>query len=120
MTYDPRTPNVDVLDMTDDEMDAALKPWTKDVQDAALREGWDLFDSRGSDAGPIQVQHIDDADLVEHIKVPQLDDDDQAMLMVMTGTGEHHRIARRIVAAFNPEDFRRMQYVADNFGKEQA
>lgn len=118
MTYDPRDPNVLVTDMTEAEILAAFKPWTHDLRMAALREGWDIFDSRGSDAGPIQVQRIDDPeDLDFEFKVPYLENDDHAMLIVRTGTGEHHKVARQIIATHNPEDFERMDYIAKRFGK---
>lgn len=120
MTYDPREPNVDVTDMTDDEMVEAMSHWTSEMQEAALREGWDLWDSRGSISGPLQVQRIDDAELVTEevgFEVPYLESDDHAMLIVRTGTGEHHAMARHLVAKHNPEDFRRMTYIAENFGK---
>jgi hypothetical protein len=104
MTYDPRKPNKlpDPDEVTLRMIFTTL--WTDKHHRAATREGWTLWDARGSQAGAVQVQAYDDPDE----GVPVLKGDDEAFLIVMRGTGKHHRMAREIVKKYNPEDFARM------------
>jgi hypothetical protein len=39
--------------------------WTKNDQSAAQREGWDIFDSAGSECGPWQICRLDEPMLWE-------------------------------------------------------
>lgn len=73
--------------------------WTHALSRAANKEGWDIFDADGP-GGELQVQRLDEENL--------LDDDSDAWLLVRTGTGEHHRVAREIIAAKSPAEWKRI------------
>lgn len=77
--------------------------WSDDHRAAAQREGWDIFDTSGSENGPWQIQHFDDASEVPG--AAQLDTDDDALRMVMNGTSAHHEAARRFIQAHNEHEW---------------
>lgn len=112
-------PNTQVTDMTEQQMEDAMALWYPDLADAALREGWLIADSRGSEAGPIQVQRIDDPESVEDVDfpIPFLSGDDHAMRIVIQGQGLHHQQARMIICLYNPEDYERMLNLVNHEGK---
>jgi len=121
MTYNPRAENTVVLHMSQEEVEEAFSGWTDEMQTAALKEGWDLWDSRGSVSGPIQVCRVDDPEAGEFgFHVPYLDSDDTAMLLVMRGSGIHHLVAREIVKKWNPEDYMRMCFVLESSASKET
>lgn len=65
-------------------------------QAAAMAEGWDLFETT-IDRRELQVQMDDEADMLAN--------DDEAKLLVRTGTGEHHAKARELIALYSPEEW---------------
>lgn len=79
--------------------------WNKSCGAAADREGWNVFDT---DSG-LQIQRDDEAN--------KLDGDDAAWRLVMTGTGEHHVVARTLIYDQSPEEWERM--VSSMSGAEQ-
>lgn len=82
--------------------------WTQANDDAAAREGWNIWDSAGSVNGRWQLQRIDDADAFEEAAgfVPvQLKSDDDAFQIVANGTEPHHEAARSFLKAHNPAEY---------------
>lgn len=105
--------------MTQDQIDVALAPWTQEMHTAALREGWCVSHCSGCGTDSIQIQRIDNPDDWDAtFDIPSLESDDHAMFIVRTGTGQHHQVARQIVAQHNPEEFQYMNSLADIFAKE--
>ncbi len=92
--------------MTQDEIENILAPWTEAHMAAAQAEGWDLFTTSDS-TSDVQVQRIDDPEELERISpgAHHLASDSVAMMMVRTGTGEHHRVARQIIATHFPAEW---------------
>ena len=88
--------------------DAIMQPWTDQHLDAAQREGWDLFTHCGENAAEVQIQRIDDPEMLPAGVATYLPSDNVAMAMVRCGTGEHHRVARQILAQF-PNEWARME-----------
>lgn len=84
-----------------------MKTWTPAFSEAAQREGWDLFTDSTMQDNAVQVQRFDDQQELERISpgAPFLRDDAEAMMMVRTGTGDHHREARRIIYDNFPEEW---------------
>lgn len=52
--------------------------WTREDHLAASREGWDMFESYGSDNGPYQIQSFDDPDEWEGVGLYPFDGDTDA------------------------------------------
>ena len=77
--------------------------WSNVHSEAAQREGWDIFDTRGSDSGPWQIQRFDDATDVPG--APQLKDDEAAFRIVLHGSAAHHGAAREFIRAHNPNEW---------------
>jgi hypothetical protein len=77
-------------------MAVAGPDWNSALNEAAMNEGWSLFDTRPG----LQLQRDDEADLLET--------DDDAWRLVMTGTGDHHIAARTIIFDQAPEEWVRM------------
>ena len=77
--------------------------WSNEHCEAAQREGWDIFDTRGSYSGPWQIQRFDDASEVPG--APQLQDDEAAWRIVIQGTAAHHGAARQFIQAHNPKEW---------------
>lgn len=92
-----------------------MKAWTPAFSEAAQREGWDLFTcTKGS---PVQVQTIADLD-DQPEDAAHLDTDEEAMMMmVRTGTGDHHREARRIIYDNFPEEWALLDKAASSIPK---
>lgn len=74
--------------------------WPQSCIDAALKEGWGIFEHEGK---PV-VMRDDEANL--------LADDTQAKMLVRTGTGLHHRMAREAILNNNPEEWRQLNNAA--------
>lgn len=75
---------------------------------AAKREGWAIFDCDGSENGPFQICKLDDPEACEGGPgfLPRtLASDEEAWLIVRTGTGEHHSHARNFIAEHNPQEW---------------
>lgn len=77
---------------------------------AANAEGWDVFDSYGSDNGPYQVCRIDDperwhADRELAFVPPYLESDDEAWQIVMRRHDPHHAKAREFIKEHNPKEW---------------
>lgn len=83
---------------TEDEM----APWTYAHARAATAEGWDLYDSAGSGAGPWQIQSFDDGDPVD------LGDDMVAWKLVQAQRTPHARAALQFLAEHNPLEYVRI------------
>jgi len=83
-------------------VDQIMDAWTAEHQCAALKEGWDLFTA--TDGSPVQVQRDDAAGI--------LPNDDTAMMMVRTGTGAHHSVARKIIHDYFPEEWALLEQAA--------
>lgn len=91
----------DVTNYTDlANMDPA---WSNEHCEAAQREGWDIFDTQGSNGGPWQVQRFDDASEVHG--APQLKDDETAWQIVIQGTAAHHEAARQFIRTHSPKEW---------------
>lgn len=78
-------------------------PWSNEHCEAAQREGWDIFDTHGSDCGPWQLQRFDDASEVPG--APQLEDDKTAWRIVIQGTAAHHEAARQFIRTHSPKEW---------------
>lgn len=88
--------------------------FTEEHAKAGFREGWLISQCFGSEYGEWQVQKIDDpADRADEFGegIAELPDDNAAMLMVRTGTGEHHAAARAFIQAHNPIEWEFLQKV---------
>lgn len=82
----------------------ALQPnWSNEHAAAALSEGWAIFETKGSDGGPWQLQRIDDA--AEAPGSKQLESDDAAWLIVFTGQLPHHKAACDFIRVHNPLEY---------------
>lgn len=80
-----------------------------DVNVAVYGEGWGIFDSYGSQSGPLQIQRIDDAGDDEH----QFDDDTDAWEFVWGRAREGspvHARALEILLFENPMEFRAIEH----------
>lgn len=80
--------------------------WSNEHCEAAQREGWDIFDTHGSDGGPWQIQRFDDASEVPG--APQLKDDESAWRIVIQGTAAHHEAARQFIRTHSPQEWASM------------
>lgn len=83
---------------------------------AALREGWNVYDSNGSANGDWQVQCLDDPALASKelgFSVPILKYDDKAWRLVYEGTEPHHVAARTFLQAHNPKEWASIKKVGD-------
>lgn len=78
-------------------------PWSNEHCEAAQREGWDIFDTHGSDCGPWQLQRYDDASEVPG--APQMKDDMTAWRIVIQGTAAHHEAARQFIRTHSPKEW---------------
>lgn len=76
------------------------KTWTKLDSELATKEGWNLYDSRGSVDGDIQVQRNDEQGLLKS--------DIEAWKLVKEGKEEHHKKAKRILKDQNPNEHKRI------------
>jgi hypothetical protein len=83
-------------------IDKIMKAWTNELQEAAVMEGWDLFTA--TDGSPVQVQRFDDAEELP-FGAHHLTCDAEAMMIVRTGTGPHHAVARKILHDHFPAEW---------------
>ena len=83
--------------------------WPSEHSDKAVREGWDIWDSEGSENGRWQVQRIDDpeafAEATGGFTPPKLASDDEAFFIVANGTEPHHSAARDFLRDHNPKEY---------------
>lgn len=89
--------------------------WSDAHCDAAIKEGWDIFDCGDSDGGPWQLQHLDDASAIPGSA--QLHSDQQAWLIVARGYAPHHVAARAFLQAHNPKEW---QSIREAVAAEEA
>jgi hypothetical protein len=88
--------------------DRKLVEWPSVHSDKAVREGWDIWDSEGSDNGHWQVQRIDDPSaFVEAtgFAPPKLVSDDDAFRIVANSNQPHHIAAREFLKTHNPKEY---------------
>ena len=79
---------------------------------AALKEGWEIFECSGSSYGPWQIQRLDDAsDCPGSV---QLDSDDDAWRLVLSGGQVHHRAALDFIKAHNAIEYEKLMVFADS------
>lgn len=83
---------------------------------AAAEEGWGIWTAVRDGEATAQVQRIDCPD---NGKAP-LESDDVALVMVATGTGEHHAAARRLLARCNPAELNLARSLAGAYTQEAA
>ncbi len=81
-----------------------LSAWTPEHQDAALHEGWDLWTA--TEGSEVQVQRIDDPEELPSGVSTYLPSDDAAMIIVRDGTLPHHKVAREILQAHFPNEWK--------------
>ncbi len=82
-----------------------LELWAGQHQDAAAREGWYISDMYTT----LQVQRIDNPGFLPAGIATHLPSDDVAMMMVCTGTGQHHAAARQIMHDHYPDEWARIE-----------
>lgn len=80
-----------------------MTEWTAEMAKAAQEEGWDVFDSEGSDNGPWQVQSFDDPG-----ELPDLGDDMVAWQLVQAQRTPHAIAALAFLAEHNPLEHARI------------
>lgn len=73
--------------------------WTVEHSRIAQAEGWDIFETSGSEGGRWQIQSLDEP--LADAGATQLLNDEQAWTLVVNGTGAHHEAARLFVQAHN-------------------
>lgn len=100
---------------TYEEIEAILEPWTAAYMEAAQREGWDLITA--TDDSPVQVQRIDDPEYLPSGVSTFLPSDAAAMIIVRTGAGEHHAVARKILQDHFPEEWLLVEAAAEEEAK---
>jgi len=77
-----------------------MKRWTKKDSYKAIKEGWNLYHSRGSVDGDFQVQRNDEQGLLKN--------DIEAWKIVAKGSDTHHLKAKRILKELNTEEYKRI------------
>jgi len=103
----------------DDRKTTHMSPaWSDAHRAAAHLEGWDIWDACGSENGPWQIQHFDDAsDIPEAI---QLGSDDDALRIVVNGSEPHHEAARRFIRAHNPIEWAALEQTIQKMGNVES
>lgn len=84
-------------------MTAENTAWTTADERASAAEGWAIFDSFGSAAGPVQIQSFDCPQDGE----PDITDE-QAWVLIFTAAArgsDRHRRALAIVRHYNPREW---------------
>jgi hypothetical protein len=74
--------------------------WLKSDSKNATIEGWDLYDSEGSQDGCLQIQRNDEQN--------KLDSDEQAWKIVLNGTEKHHKKALKLIKNKNIAEYERV------------
>jgi len=100
-----RTSAKQVAERIEDYLSGATEMWTLANQQAAQREGWDLFDIDGSKC---QIQHLDFAEdwkLADGSYATQLASDEAAWKIVREGKEPHHINALQFIKANNPTEY---------------
>ena len=90
--------------------------WPSEHSDKAVREGWDIWDSEGSENGRWQVQRIDDPETFARATgfTPLiLASDADAFRIVANGILPHHLAAREFLMAHNPMEYQAVMRFAD-------
>lgn len=82
----------------DAEYSAVPKPYLE----AAIAEGWSLFECSGSIYGKWQVQKLDE------VEEGGLRDDEEAMKIVANGTEPHHKWVLEFIEKHCPEEYERV------------
>lgn len=83
-----------------------LEAFEKQHGEAALREGWVLSDTSGSENGPYQIQRVDcPEDHDSGFPIPLLDSDNDAWTVVLTGQEPHHKAALEFIKGSNPIEY---------------
>jgi hypothetical protein len=82
--------------------------WSVEHSNAAIAEGWEIFDCDGSSNGRWQVNCLDSPlDWAEEggVVPPELNGDEAAWKIVANGTQPHHEAARVFLQAHNPQEY---------------
>lgn len=90
-----------------------MAPWTAEHQKAAQREGWALAEcesTEGTKCTPVQVEALYGR-AVPPGAYP-LRSVNEARMIVRTGTGEHHSVARRIIHDHFPAEWALLEAAA--------
>ena len=101
-------PDVPATDLNDASLQGELPEWPSEHSDKAVREGWDIWDSEGSENGVWQVQRIDDPEAFDDaagFKPPKLASDGEAFRIVANGALPHHAAALAFLKAHNPMEY---------------
>lgn len=77
-----------------------MSEWNSADSDAAIKEGWNLYDSTGSVDGSPQVQRNDEQSL--------LDSDIDAWKLVANGNEQHHHKTLSILKRDNISEYNRI------------
>lgn len=74
--------------------------------EAALREGWVVSDTSGSENGPYQIQCVVCPEGHDSgFPIPLLDSDNDAWTVVLTGQEPHHKAALEFIKEANPLEY---------------
>lgn len=92
------------------ELERDHAAWERDHSRAATAEGWNIWECSGSEAGPFQIQRYDSPDDIE---ASELESDEAAWLIVMSGEMPHHLAARAFIRTYGYSEWLAMRrYVA--------
>lgn len=91
---------------------AMIPAWTEAHSDAAVKEGWNIWECFGSSSGPWQIQRLDDA--ADYPGSVQLESDDDAWRLVISGGQAHHRAALDFIKAHNDIEYEKLMVFAEN------
>lgn len=100
----------------DRDINSMSPAWTDEHRAAANLEGWDIWETKGSECGPWQIQRIDE---VHEPLGAQLESDDDALRIVFNGVGVHHEAARQFIKAHNKQEWDALTRSSENVGKVQ-
>lgn len=91
------------VSMNSPDPESLTPNWSQAHCEAAQKEGWDIFDTYGSDCGPWQLQRLDNVD--DGTGSTQLSTDNQAWSLVLEGSLPHHQAARDFIRVHNPMEY---------------
>ena len=91
------------VSMNSPDPESLIPNWSQAHCEAAQKEGWDIFDTYGSDSGPWQLQRLDNVD--DGADSTQLTTDNQAWSLVLEGSLPHHQAARDFIRVHNPMEY---------------